>query len=145
MSGAANHTPGPGLQAAQLAATLAFADAGPLPSRIVLYTDPAVAAGAAPVDAPLAEIVLATPCGALAGGNLTLHPALATGSLVLASGIARAARWVNGAGDLVVAGTVSDLEHDGFFRIGGAPTPPGDSAPKLTAGGLVLLGAVVLD
>ncbi len=130
---------------AQLAATLVFADTGPLPSRIVLYADAAVATGAAPADAPLADIELATPCGTLAGGNLTLHPALATGSMVTVGGTPRAARWVNGDGDLVVAGTVTDLANGGFFRVGGALTAPGETSPAFYAGGLVLLGAVVLD
>lgn len=136
---------GPELALAQLAATLVFADAGALPSRILLYTDPAVATGAAPVEAPLAEITLAKPCATLVAGNLTLHPADASGAMVLIAGVPRAARWLSGDGKLATAGTVTDMDHTGDFRIGGAPTAPGDTSPALYAGGLVLLGAVVLD
>ena len=45
----------------------------------------------------------------------------------------------------MAAGTVTDMDHGGDFRIDGAPTAPGDDTPTLYAGGLVLLGAVVLD
>lgn len=136
---------GPEHALAQLAASLAFADAATLPSSILLYADAGAATGAAPSGSPLAEIALANPCGTIAAGTLTLHPADPAGALVLTSGTPRAARWVNGAGKLVGAGTVTDIDHDGDFRIGGAPTAPGDDSPSLYAGGLVLLGAVVLD
>lgn len=138
-------TIGPEHALAQLAASLVFADAGAQPSAILLYADPAVATGAAPVDAPLAEIILAKPCATLAAGALTLHPADASGAMVLTTGVPRAARWVSGEGYLVCAGTVTDLANGGDFQVGGAPTAPGDTAPTLTAGGKVLLGTVVLD
>ena len=77
-------------------------------------------------------------------GVLTLHPAAPGGSMVLVGGTPRAAHWVNGAGVLVAAGTVTDTDHDGDFSVGGAPTAPGDTAPALYAGGLVLLGTVTL-
>ena len=130
---------------AQLAASIAFADAGALPSVIRLYADAGAATGAAPVSAPLAEVTLAKPCGTIAAGQLTLHVADPAGAMVLATGQPRAAHWVNGAGLLVAAGTVTDMDHGGDFRVGGASTPPGDDTPTLYAGGLVLLGAVVLD
>lgn len=130
---------------AQLAASLAFADAGAQPSRILLYADAGAATGAAPSGAPLAEIILSKPCATLAAGVLTLHPADASGAMVLTTGVSRAARWVSGEGYLVAAGTVTDMDHAGDFRIGGATTAPGEDSPNLYAGGLVLLGAVVLD
>ena len=136
---------GPEHALAQLAASLAFADAGAEPSRILLYADAAAAAGAAPAGEPLAEIVLSKPCGTIAAGKLTLHPADPAGTMVLANGTPRAARWVSGEGKLVAAGTVTDMARLGDFRIGGAPTAPGDDSPALYAGGLVLLGDVVLD
>lgn len=136
---------GPELALVQLAASLAFADAGAQPSRIHLYADAGVATGAAPTGSPLAEIALAKPCGTIAAGKLTLHPADPAGTMVLANGTPRAARWVNGNGLLVAAGTVTDMDHAGDFRVGGAATAPGDDAPALYAGGLVLLGDVVLD
>ena len=136
---------GPDHALAQLAASIAFADVGALPSVIRLYADAGAATGAVPVDGPLAEIALAKPCGTIAAGHLTLHVADPAGAMVLASGQPRAAQWINGAGLLVAAGTVTDMDHGGDFRIGGASTPPGDDTPTLYAGGLVLLGAVALD
>lgn len=130
---------------AQLAASIAFADTGALPSRIRLYADAGVATGAAPAGDPLAEITLAKPCGAIAAGALTLHVADPAGAMVLATAIPRAAQWVSGAGKLVAAGTVTDADHAGDFRVSGGATAPGDDSPQLYAGGLVLLGAVVLD
>lgn len=130
---------------AQLAASIAFADAGAQPSRIRLYADAGAATGAAPVGVPMAEVTLAKPCGSIAAGQLTLHIADAAGALVLVTGQPRAAQWVSGDDKLVAAGTVTDMDHGGDFRVGGAPTAPGDDTPTLYAGGLVLLGAVVLD
>ena len=138
-------TIGPAHALAQLAATLAFSDAGAAAARILLYADAGAATGAAPGGAPLAEIALAKPCGSIAAGALTLHPADPAGAMVLATGQPRAAQWISGAGLLVAAGTVTDMDHGGDFRVGGAPTAPGDDTPTLYAGGLVLLGAVVLD
>ena len=137
-------TIGPAHALAQLAATLAFADDGALPSRVLLYADAALATGGTPFDAALAEIVLAKPCGTITDGVLTLHPAAPGGSMVLANGTPRAAHWVSGTGALVAAGTVTDVDHDGDFSIGGAPTAPGDTSPALYAGGVVLLGDVTL-
>lgn len=134
----------PAHAAAQLAATMTFADAAPPASSIVLYADAGAATGAAPASAALATITLAQPCGTLAAGTLTLHPASPGGAMVLTSGVARAAQWVRGDGVLVAAGTVTDLDGGGDFRLGGAVTAPGETAPTLYAGGLVLLGAVVL-
>lgn len=136
---------GPDLVLAQLAASIAFAETGAQPSRILLYADALAGTGAAPSSAPLAEIALAKPCGSIAAGQLTLHVADPAGALVLTSGQPRAAQWVSGDGKLVAAGTVTDMDHSGDFRIVGAATPPGDNTPQLYAGGLVLLGAVVLD
>lgn len=136
---------GPEHALAQLVASLAFADAGALSSRIYLYADAAVATGATPTASPLAEVVLAKPCGTIADGALTLHPADSAGSLVMVTGIPRAARWVSGDDKLVAAGTVTDTGHSGDFRISGGTTAVGDDSPTLYAGGLVLLGAVVLD
>lgn len=129
----------------QLAASLTFADTGAAPSVIRLYADIAVATGAVPAGPPLAEIVLSKPCGAIAGGQLTLNPADLGGSMVTVGGIPRAARWLNGEGLLVAAGTVTDPDHIGDFRVAGGATAAGDDAPSLYAGGKVLLGAVVMD
>ena len=131
-------TLGPEHIAAQLAASIAFADTGALPSRIQLFADAALG------GAMLAEIVLAKPCAALASGKLALYPASAT-PLVTVSGVPVSARWLNGAGLLVASGSVTDLEHDGAFRVGGGATAPGNASPTLYAGGVVLLGDLVFD
>ena len=136
---------GPEHALAQLAASIAFADTGAQPSSIRLYAAAGAATGATPAGAPLAEVTLAKPCGSIAAGQLTLHVADPAGAMVLATGQPRAAQWVSGAGLLVAAGSVTDMDHDGDFRIAGAATPAGDDTPALYAGGLVLLGAVVLD
>ena len=136
---------GPEHALAQITTSLAFADAGTLPASILLYAESAVATGAAPTTSALAEITLAKPCGTLTGGVLTLHVADPDGALVLQQGIPRAARWMSGDGKLVGAGTVTDTLNAGDFRIDGGTTAPGDDAPMLYAGGLVLLGDVVLD
>ncbi len=136
---------GPEHALAQLAASLAFADAGAEPSRIRLYADAGAATGAAPVGGPMAEITLAKPCGTIAAGVLTLHPVNQAGAMVLANGKPQSAHWINGDGKLVAAGTVTDMDHGGDFRVEGGTTAPGDESPTLYAGGLVLLGTVVLD
>lgn len=135
---------GPELALLQLQAALDFADLGG-GARIELYDEAAVATGSAPTGTALASIALAVPCGTLAAGALTLHPDAPTGALVVRSGIPRAARWVNGEGGVVSVGTVTDMAGSGDFRVGGANTAPGETSPTLQAGGLVLLGAVVLD
>lgn len=138
-------TVGPEHALAQLVASISFADSGALPSRIRLYADAAAATGAAPTGEPLAEIALAKPCGTIAAGKLTLHVADPAGVMVLVPGIPRAAQWISGAGKLVAAGTVTDMDHGGDFRVAGSTTAPGDDSPMLYAGGKVLLGDVVLD
>ena len=136
---------GPENALAQITTSLAFADAGALPSSILLYAESAVATGAAPTTSALAEITLAKPCGTVTGGVLTLHVADPDGAMVLQQGIPRAARWMSGDGKLVGAGTVTDTLNAGDFRIAGGTTAPGDDAPMLYAGGNVLLGDVVFD
>ena len=91
---------------AQLAATLAFADAAASASVILLFSDASAATGSTPAGAPLATIELAKPCGAIAGGVLSLSPADPGGALVMQTGVPRAAHWLRGDGALVAAGTV---------------------------------------
>lgn len=135
---------GPEHAAAQLAATIAFADGAAQPSRILLYATEQPSTGADAGGSPLAEIVLAQPCATLTALGLTLHPADAGGTMVLANGIPRWGRWVRGDGLLVTDGTVSDLAHEGDFRLVGGATPEGDTSPMLYAGGMVLLGTFTL-
>lgn len=128
----------------QLAATIAFADAGSLPSRILMYTDLSAADGSEPASSAVAAVVLAKPCGTITAGVLSLHAALPGGTLVTTTGVPRAARWVNGDGLLVAAGTLTDGANGGDFTVSGGITAPGETSPTLYAGGLVLLGAVAL-
>lgn len=124
--------------AAQLAATITFADAGSGASKIRLYSE------LDGVGDLLAEITLDKPCATLSSGAITLDPADTGGAMVLLTGIPRSGRWLSGAGLLVAAGTVTDLAHDGDFRVAGGATPAGDTSPMLYAGGLVVLGTLTL-
>lgn len=117
---------GPEHIAAQLAATLVFANRGAT-GQFKVYLDNDVLQIAVP---------LANPCGVIAGGDLRLIAQEAGGALILVSGIPRRAEWLNGEGKLVVRGTVSDGAHDGNFRIEGGLTPAGETGPMLYAGGL---------
>ena len=129
---------------AQLAATLAFADAAASASVILLFSDGSAATGSTPAGAPLATIELANPCGTIAAGVLSLSPADPGGALVMQTGVPRAAHWLRGDGTLVAAGTVTDSDNGGDFVVAGAATAPGETSPTLYAGGKVLLGAVAL-
>ena len=136
---------GPVIAAAQLAATISAADDAAGPCVIHLYANAQPATGAAAGAGPLVSITLAKPCATLAAGVFTLHPADASGALVLTPGVPRWGRWERSDGVLVADGTVTDLDNGGDFLVGGAPTAPGETAPTLIAGGKVLLGTVVLD
>ena len=135
---------GPGTSAAQLAATIVFADIGPENSRVRLYstTRPTVPGGHS--DTPMATVVLAKPCATVAGGELTLHPLDTDGTLVMSTGLPRWGEWFNGNEELVVEGSVTDAASGGDFWVAGGVTPPGETSPLLQAGGLVLLGATAL-
>lgn len=129
---------------AQIAATLAFVDGGGGNSTISIYGTAQPLVGEAAGAEPLAVLELATPCGTLSGGGLTLHPVDGLGALAVESGIGRWARWARFDGVLVADGSVSDAANGGDFIITGATTPPGETSPRLVAGGVVLLGAVTL-
>ncbi|CAN7170914.1 hypothetical protein LJR118_000301 [Acidovorax sp. LjRoot118] len=133
---------GPEHAAAQLAASIVFADGASGPSRIRFYGTTKPTVGGAPGGDPMAEIVLGKPCATLSDGVMTLHPATPEGGMVLISGVPLWGRWDRSDGLLVVDGTASDPDHDGFFQIIGGTTLPGDESPTLQAGGLVLLGAL---
>lgn len=81
--------------AARLAGTLAFLDAGPAPARLRIYggTRPA-SPSATPTSEMLVEIALTQPAGTIAGGLLTLTQQ--EDGLITASGVATWARLVNG-------------------------------------------------
>lgn len=117
---------GPEHIAAQLAATLAFANRGAA-GQFRVYLDNDVLQIAVP---------LANPCGVIVGDAFRLIAQEAGGALILVSGIPRRAEWLNGEGRLVARGTVSDGAHEGNFRIEGGLTPDGETGPMLYAGGL---------
>lgn len=129
------------LTAAQLAASIARADAGPAASRIQIFDNTQPDGGAAAGVTPQAEIVLAKPCGAIVGGVLVLYPADPGGAMVLRTGIPRWGRWLSGDSKVMADGKTTDLDHDGDFKLAGGATAPGETSPTLYAGGLVLLGA----
>lgn len=129
---------------AQLLASLAFADAAAGASRIVLYSALPDLPRETPAGSALADIILAKPCGTVAGETLTLLPASAGGTMILTNGFARWARWVRSDGKLVAAGTVTNTLGDGAFRLSGGTTPEGESTPLLQAGGLVVFGTLIL-
>lgn len=129
---------------AQLVASLEFADGASGPSSVILYGELPDLPRGIPAGGTIAEIVLARPCGMVAGELFTLLPASASGTMILTSGLPRWARWVRPDGKLVAAGTLTDLEHDGAFRLQGGTTPAGETSPLLQAGGLVMFGALVL-
>lgn len=133
---------GPEHAAFQLAASIVFADGASGPSRIRFYATAKPSAGGSPGGTHIAEIVLAKPCASITGGVMVLHPATPEGGMVLTSGVPLWGRWDRSDGLLVVDGTASDTDHDGFFQIIGGTTLPGDESPTLQAGGLVLLGAL---
>jgi hypothetical protein len=76
------------------------------------------------------------------GGALTL--ALSGSGLVMTSGLPRWAELVAADGAVLQIGDVTDEDHDGFWQVGGAETPDGETSPYFSAGGLLSLGSVVL-
>ena len=136
---------GPALALAQLQAAITTADAGPGPSKVQLFaTSRHATADGAMGDVPIAEVLLAVPCATIVNGALVLQVADAGGSLVQSAVIPRWGLWVNGEGNLVTEGRVTDDANGGDFQVTGGPTPPGETSPLLQAGGLVVLGATSL-
>ena len=135
---------GAGASAAQLAATIAHADAGAGNARVHLYSTTRPATAGAHADTPMATVVLSKPCATVVGGVLTFHPVDAGGALVMSTGLPRWGEWISGAGALVVDGSVTDEASGGDFTVAGGATPPAETSPLLQAGGLVLLGATAL-
>jgi len=123
---------------ARLEGTRTFADTGVQNSRIHLYASAQPATGAAPGGVPLVTLVLAKPCGTVTGGVLTLAQADLSGELVMATGSALWARWVNGSDDLVADCTVSDSAGAGDIKLSGT------TGTLLYAGARALLGSAAL-
>lgn len=128
------------LALAQLQATIDFADDAPGKSVVKLYAE-AIPTGS---DTPIATITLSKPCGVIASGSFSLIADDPLGTLVSTSGIPKGARWEKSDGTLVARGSVTDALNGGDFTVSGGDTPVGETSPQLYAGGLVLLGDVVL-
>ena len=136
-------TPSTELLAAQLAATVAFADTGTTNSYITIYDA---------AENLLVTVQLAKPCGTVttgvlqlhqeapggdliaASGVLQLHQEAPGGDLIAASGVATRASWFAGNGSLVAQGDVTDEAGAGPFILGGA------AGTQLYAGGRAILG-----
>jgi len=110
---------------ARLTATAAFADTGPSPSKIEFFDSAANL---------LVTVVLAKPCGVVAGGVLTLSQGTVGGDLIALDGVATTAVWLNGAGAPVASGTVTDDAGEGPFTI------EGTDGTQLYAGGRAIIG-----
>lgn len=119
---------------ARLTGTIAFADSGPLASKILFYSTVRGLLGAAPGAPPLVAITLKKPCGTLINRALVLQQADAGGDLITAQGSAVWARWVNGAGVIVGEGDVSDATGTGAFKVSGT------TGTLLYAGARAILG-----
>ena len=115
---------------ARLAATSAFADTGAANSRIRLYDASEVL---------LATVVLDKPCGTVVADKLVLNQQNPTADMVLTTGSAVRADWLNGAGALTGSGAVTDEAGLGPFKISGT------SGTMLYAGALVVLGTTELE
>lgn len=117
--------PSAGLLAAQLAATVAFADTGTTNAYITIYDA---------AENLLVTVQLAKPCGTVTDGVLQLHQGALGGDLIAASGVATHASWFAGNGSLVAQGDVTDEAGVGPFILGGA------AGTQLYAGGRAILG-----
>lgn len=120
----------------RLAASIAYADTGTPNSRIRLYNA---------ADVLLATVVLDKPCGSVVADKLVLVQEDPTADLVVTSGDAHHAEWLNGAGNLVASGMVTfDGDTDPVtslypFKVAGS------AGTTLYAGGLVVLGTTSLE
>lgn len=132
------------LALAQLQATITRADAGAGSARVRTYTtDRPVSIDTAHADTPQAEIVLAKPCASIVDGVLVMHP-LDDATMVMLTGLPRWADWIAADGSVLARADVTDMDHDGGWRLLGGETPAGETSPLLRAGGLVQLGATAL-
>ena len=128
----------PAHKLARLTGTLSFADAGAQNSRIRLYATTQPATGGDPGGGLLVEILLSKPCGEINASVLTLKQSEPSGDLILETGTALWARWINGRDEVVADGSVSDAAGIGDFKLSGT------SGTVLYAGARALLGACSL-
>lgn len=128
---------------AQMAATLDRLDIGSSGAASVrVYSTSIPVDPAAHADTPMSTVALARPAGVVDAGALTLTPAEA--GLVMTAGHPRWAELVAADGAVLHVGDVTDVDHDGFWRVSGADTPEGETSPYFAAGGLLSLDTVVL-
>jgi len=130
------------LATAHLTATLAMMDSGSTGStggaKLKLYSS---LAQPAPGDAAMCTIHLARPSAVVSGASLILSAP--EPGLVMTAGMPRWGVLEGADGTALHTGDVSDAEHDGFYKVSGAQTPPGETTPMFQAGATVTLGAVV--
>ena len=128
----------PAHKLARLTGTLTFADVGPQNSRIRLYATTQPATGGDPGGGLLVEILLAKPCGVINASVLALKQSEQSGDLILETGTALWARWINGSDEVVADGSVSDAAGTGDFKLSGT------SGTVLYSGARALLGQCTL-
>lgn len=134
--------PAAALLAAHLQTTLDRLDTGTGTAGVRVYSTSIPETPGAHSDTPMATVTLPSPAGTISGGMLTLTAGEA--GLVMTAGIPRWAELVAADGTVLHMGDVTDTDHDGFWRVSGATTPEGETSPYFAAGGLLLLGTVVL-
>ena len=133
----------PALSAAQLAATIARADAGGGNAKLQYYgTD--TPGGAGPhLDTLLATVTLAKPCATVTAGTLRWN--YDAPGIVLATGKPRWCVLVAGDNAQLHIGDVTDMDHDGAYRVQGAVTEPSENTPTLIAGGTISPGTMSIE
>ena len=116
---------------ARLQATLAFADASPDASRILLYDAN---------EQLLVTLTLTKPCGQITeAGYLLLTQVSGGGDMILASGQAATGVWSTSDGKLIGRGLVTDEAGQGHFKL------QGTTGTQLYAGGKAILGETRID
>lgn len=118
---------------ARLAGLIAFADSGAAHARIRYYGTTQPSLGGAPGAAHIVEITLTKPCGAVVDNKLVLTQENPEGDLIALDATAVWGRLVNGGGDTVLDGDVTDEAGAGFFKVGGT------DGTMLRAGGRFIL------
>lgn len=118
----------PAHNTARLAGTLAFLGAGTGNASIQIYAGPQPAPGAAPAAAPLVTLLLAKPPGVLTT-VLTLTPKSSEGEMILQSGEAAWARFVNGAGEWAGDADVGDVNSTAVVKMPSTTLRAGGRCP----------------
>ena len=105
----------PELNNARLLAVVDFLALGTTNGSVSLYEGPRPALGGTPPAEPLATIPLVEPVGTVSAGVLTLTAAPEV--MVLRTGVAAWARFVNGDGALAFDCDVSDMAGSGEIKL----------------------------